>query len=98
MKKLNLFTLLFVIALAQSCATNPFTGKETLALVPNSQILPSAFQQYTQFLTENKVIAGTTDAKRVETVGTKIKNAAEKWLNANGYQGYLNDYKWEYKC
>ena len=97
MKKLNLFTGLFVIALVQSCATNPFTGKETLALVPNSQILPSAFQQYSQFLTENKVIAGTTDAKRVETVGTKIKNAAEKWLNANGYQGYLNDYKWEYK-
>ena len=22
--------------------------------------------------------------------------AAEKYLNANGYQGYLNDYQWEY--
>ena len=97
MKKLNLFIGLIVIALALSCATNPFTGKETLALVPNSQILPSAFQQYSQFLTENKVIAGTIDSKRVEIVGIKIKNAAEKWLNANGYQGYLNDYKWEYK-
>jgi predicted Zn-dependent protease len=87
----------FVLLVFFSCAKNPFTGKNTLALVPNSEILPSAFQQYGQFLTENKVIAGTSDAKRVELVGTKIKDAAEKWLNANGYQGYLKDYQWEYK-
>jgi predicted Zn-dependent protease len=80
-----------------SCATNPFTGKSTLALVPDSQILPSAFQQYSQFLGQNKVVTGTADAQRVVTVGTKIKNAAEKWLNANGYKGYLKDYQWEYK-
>ena len=90
---LGLLALAFVV----SCSKNPFTGKNTLALVPNSEILPSAFQQYGQFLSENKVISGTTDAKRVETVGTKIKVAAEKWLNANGYTGYLNDYQWEYK-
>lgn len=80
-----------------SCTKNPFTGSNTLALVPNSEILPSAFQQYGQFLKDNKVISGTADAKKVEQIGTKIKNAAEKWLNANGYQGYLKDYQWEYK-
>lgn len=88
---------LFALVLAISCAKNPFTGKNTLALVSNSEILPSAFQQYSQFLSENKVITGTTDAKRVETVGNKIRMAAEKWLNANGQAGYLADYKWEYK-
>jgi len=91
-------TLSFLaLALAFSCAKNPFTGKNTLALVSNSEILPSAFQQYSQFLSENKVISGTADAKRVEAVGIKIKNAAEKWLNANGQSGYLADYQWEYK-
>ena len=83
--------------LVVACATNPFTGKNTLALVSNSEILPSAFAQYSQFLSENKVISGTADAKRVENVGTKIKVAAEKWLNANGQTSYLDDYKWEYK-
>ena len=97
MKKRNSFLLIGLSIVIISCATNPFTGKSSLALVPNSEILPSAFQQYGQFLTENKVIAGTSDAKRVENVGIKIKNAAEKWLNANGYQGYLKDYQWEYK-
>lgn len=88
---------LVILSVIYSCAKNPFTGKSTLALVPNSEILPSAFQQYSQFLTENKVITGTSEAKNVEVVGKKIKDAAEKWLNANGYDGYLKDYQWEYK-
>ena len=96
MKKGILFCGALLITLVFSCAKNPFTGKNTLALVPNSEILPSAFAQYGTFLKENKVIAGTSDANRVASVGTKIKNAAEKWLNANGYQGYLKDYQWEY--
>ncbi len=97
MKKLNLLLGISIVTLIISCAQNPFTGKNTLALVSNSEILPSAFQQYGQFLSENKVITGTSDAKRVENVGTKIKVAAERWLNANGQPGYLKDYQWEYK-
>lgn len=87
---------LFVVVLVMSCAKNPFTGKKTMAFVPNNQLFPSAFQQYSQFLAENKVIKGTADAKRIETIGMKIKAAAEKYLTANGYTTYLNEYKWEY--
>ncbi len=84
------------VALSLSCATNPFTGKKTLALVPNTQILPAAFAQYNQFLGENKVIRGTSDAEMIKRVGEKISKASERWLTANGYAGYLKDYKWEY--
>lgn len=96
MKNRLLPYVIVVLMVSISCSTNPFTGKNTLALVPNSEILPSAFAQYGTFLKENKVIVGTSDAAKVVNVGTKIKNAAEKWLNANGYQGYLKDYQWEY--
>ena len=97
MKNSKLIVAFGLVVLTISCATNPFTGQKTMALVPDSEIFPSAFAQYGQFLSENKVVNGTTDAKRVETVGTKIKVAAERWLNANGKQGYLDNYKWEYK-
>lgn len=89
--------LVGMVVLTISCAKNPFTGKSSLNFVSNSELFPSSFQQYGQFIKENKVISGTTDAKRVETVGMKIKVAAEKYLNANGYSGYLKDYQWEYK-
>ena len=90
------FIAFAILVLVVSCAKNPFTGKSTIALVPNSQIFPSAFQQYNQFLSENKVIKGTTDAKRIETIGTKIKTASERWLTANGQADYLEGYAWEY--
>ncbi len=84
------------VILFLSCATNPFTGNKTLALVPNSQIFPTAFAQYTQFLSENKVINNTAHAEMITRVGQRIAAASERWLDANGYKGYLNDYKWEY--
>jgi predicted Zn-dependent protease len=96
MKKRIVYIGLAISLLVIACAKNPFTGKNTLALVGNSEIFPSAFQQYNQFLTENKVIKGTADAKKIENIGTKIKVAAEKWLNANGHSGYLEGYQWEY--
>lgn len=80
-----------------SCATNPFTGKKTMAFVSNAQLFPSSFAQYNQVLSENKVVTGTKDAEMITRVGQRIAVAAERWLNANGNQGYLKDYKWEYK-
>lgn len=88
---------LFGALLAGSCATNPITGKQNLNFVSNSELFPTSFQQYNTFLTENKVITGTADAKKVEAVGVKIKLAAEKYLNYLGQNQYLKDYRWEYK-
>lgn len=91
-----IWSLIFLIVI--SCAKNPFTGKSTMALpgTENSSLFPMSFAQYDQFLTENKVIKGTADAKRIENVGNKIKTAAERYLNANGNAGYLKDYQWEF--
>lgn len=96
MKLKSTFILFAAMLLVFSCAENPFTGKKTMALVPNSQLFPTAFAQYDQFLTENKVVTGTKDAAMIKRVGQRIAVAAERWLNANGHQGYLKDYKWEY--
>ena len=97
MKKGILFSAGLLVFLAFSCATNPVTGKKTWALVPNSEIFASSFNQYGEFLKTNKVITGTADAKRVENVGMKIRAAAEKLLKARGTAGQLEGYAWEYK-
>lgn len=94
--KLKHISVLLAATLVVACSTNPFTGKSTLALVPNSQLFPSSFAQYNQFLNENKVVKGTTEAQMITRVGERIKTATERWMNANGHQGYLSDYKWEF--
>ena len=68
--KKSIFGCIAVVILV-SCSTNPFTGKKTLALVPNSQLFPLAFQQYDQFLTENKVVKSGAQAQMITTVGQK---------------------------
>ena len=97
MKLKKAFVILGTVGLISTCATNQFTGKKTMALVPNSQLFPTAFAQYSQFLSENKVVTGTKDAEMITRVGQKIAVAAERYLTANGNIGYLKDYKWEYK-
>ena len=96
MKKSLFAVSAFIGVLVCACSTNPFTGKKNLNFVSNSEIFPTAFQQYNQFLTENKVVKGTAAANMVVNVGSKIRSAAEKYLNANGYKGYLEGYQWEY--
>ncbi len=94
MKKIILIFAVFMGVAA--CKTNPFTGKKVLNFYPNSQIFPMAFAQYDQFLTENNVVEEGADARMITKVGQRISSAAERWLSANGYAGYLKDYKWEY--
>jgi len=95
MKKLNL--IFFVFILFCGCITNPLTGKNTMAFIDNSQLFPMAFAQYAEFLNENTVITGTSEANMVSRVGTRLADAAQKWLEAEGHSSYLNNYRWEYK-
>ncbi len=95
MRKYALFFLVFLGMAA--CKTNPFTGKSTLNFYGNSQVFPMSFAQYDQFLKESKVVTGTAEAKMISNVGQRIAKAAERWLTANGYPGYLKDYRWEYR-
>jgi predicted Zn-dependent protease len=99
MRKLFLLLIIAmaVAGLVAACVTNPLTGKHTMALVDNQELFPSSFQQYDEFLSEHTVITGTADAGMVERVGMRIRDAAEKWLSAEGAGDYLEDYRWEYK-
>jgi predicted Zn-dependent protease len=68
-----------------------------MAFVDNSDLFPMSFQQYDEFLAENKVQSGTPQAQVVEKVGKNIREAAEKWFTAEGCGDYLEDYRWEYR-
>ncbi|WP_297766370.1 M48 family metallopeptidase, partial [uncultured Muriicola sp.] len=92
----NLFLTLVVLLGFMGCKTNPFTGKSTLNFYPNNSIFPTAFAQYDEFLKTNKVVEGSSEVKMITSVGQRIATAAERWLTANGYPGYLKDYQWEY--
>ena len=96
MKLRNTFIYLSVLLLIVACKTNPFTGERNLNFVSNDQLFPSSFAQYNQFLEEADVVRGTEESRMVKKLGEEIVVAAERYLNANGYQGFMNDFEWEF--
>jgi len=96
MKLRNTFIYLSVLLLMVACKTNPFTGERNLNFVSNDQLFPSSFAQYNQFLDEANVVRGTEESRMVKKLGEEIVVAAERYLNANGYQGFMSDFEWEF--
>lgn len=94
MKKIIL-TAVGALVLA-SCATNPVTGRKSLSLVSNADLFPTAYNQYSQILKQGKVITGTADAKMVQTVGERLKYAAEKYYQEKGISSQLQGYQWQF--
>jgi predicted Zn-dependent protease len=94
MKKIALFPIF--ILLFSSCATNPLTGRQSLALVSNAELFPQAFAQYDQVLDESTVDKTSSDAKMVKRVGERIKYAAEKFYAEQGMSQALQGYQWEF--
>ncbi len=96
MKLKQITIVLSFFLMVAACKTNPFTGEKNLNFYPNSQIFPASFQQYNQVLSENEIVTGTAESRMIKNVGQKIATASKRFLDANGYQGYLDDYKWEF--
>ena len=92
--------LLIAITLASlfliSCSTVPITGRSQLNLIPSNEILSMSFQQYDDFLKENKLSTNQKQVNMVKRVGVKIEHAVEKYMADNNLSDRLDGYKWEF--
>ena len=95
MKKILSF--LIVLSFVWACSTVPLTGRKQLTqFVPNSQVLPMAYQQYSKVLETSKLSKNTTEINQVKRVGRRIQKAVEQYfVNAN-QPSYLKNYRWDY--
>lgn len=86
------------VSMVLACATNPLTGKRQIAITSEeATLIPAAYDQYSAFVNENKVVTGTADARLVQKVGDNIKRAAETWMKARGFEAQIQNYQWEYR-
>jgi len=88
-----LIALLFVI---QACSTVPISGRSQLNLIPAESMLSMSYQQYDQFLKENKLSTNAAETERVKRVGKNIEKAVTQYFAQRGQSQQLKDYKWEY--
>jgi predicted Zn-dependent protease len=98
MKTLKYFLIVIITSstLFLSCSTVPLTGRSQLNMIPSSEMLTMSFQQYDQFLKENKLSTNMTEVNMVKRVGVNIQQAVQRYMKDNNLSSRLNGYKWDF--
>lgn len=95
-KSLIAFTLISIFFIINSCRTVPITGREQLNIIPALQMMSMSYQQYSQFLSENKLSKNKKQTAMIKRVGAKIQKAVEQYFKQNKIENHLKGYKWEF--
>ncbi len=93
----HFLVILFISIVLEACSTVPLTGRRQLDLLPNSTMLSMSFQQYDQFLKENRLSSNAHETEMVNRVGRRIQGAVEKYMADNNLSHRLDGYQWEFK-
>lgn len=94
--KILLISVLVLSVFSYSCSSVPVTGRNQLSLIPASQLMSLSFQQYDDFLKENKISKDKKKTALVKKVGVKIQKAVEEYMAQKNLSDHLNGYSWEY--
>lgn len=94
LRKIILLWLVAVIAYA--CATVPVTGRRQLSLIPNSEIIPMAEEQYREVLSQSRLANNTQEGQWVRGTGVKIQKAVEQYMAEKGLSKELQGFRWEF--
>ncbi|MGE5315186.1 MAG: M48 family metallopeptidase [Acidobacteriota bacterium] len=79
-----------------SCSSVPVTGRKQFNIIPQGQMLSMSFQEYDQFLKENKLSTNPEQVALVKRVGGRIERAVERYMAEKNLSDQIKDYKWEF--
>ncbi len=85
-----------IVLVLHACATVPISGRKQLSIVPDEDILPLSYQQYEELMKQSELSRNKEWSDMVKRTGSRIQAAVEQYMKDNGYEGYLDDYEWEY--
>lgn len=94
--KSKLCVLFSLLLLLSGCSQVDITGRKQFNLVPDSMMNSMSFQNYGEFLSQNKLSTNTEQTQMVKRVGGRIQLAVEKYCAENGIQNKLTGYRWEF--
>lgn len=89
----SLVALTIVIA---ACSNVPITGRTQFNLVPDALVLSTSYQQYNEFLSENKVSENRAQTAMVKDVGSRIQSAVTRYFTEQNQLGTLEGYAWDF--
>lgn len=94
--KKSSLVILAIIVFTAACTTVPITGRSQFNIVPDQSMLSMSFQQYDQFLKENKLSSDPAKTRMVKEVGHRISRAVEQYMIQNNMASEIRNYSWEF--
>ena len=91
-----LLALLGLTFAAAGCSEVGITGRRQLRLVPDSIINSMSLQQYSQFISENKVSADVVKSDMVTRCGGRIVAAVDEFCRQHMEKNPFAGYQWEF--
>jgi predicted Zn-dependent protease len=92
----RVFGIVLLAALLWGCAEVPITGRQSLHLVPESELLTLSLQQYNEVLQKSKLSTDNQKVAMVRRVGNRVAKAAESFLAESGHQDLIKDFQWQF--
>ena len=92
----KILTYSAVVLLLYACTSVAVTGRKQLSLVPNSEIIPMANQQYREIIAKGPLSNNRDQTAMVKRVGGKIQKAVEEYMAAKGLSSELAGFEWEF--
>lgn len=90
-----LLTLALVLVGLSSCGTVPITGRRTLNLVSDGEVLAMSQSQYASFLGQARSQGAVVSSPRVTQIAKRLITATESYLQSNGMGDLLSTLSWE---
>ena len=90
-----LLTILGCLFLS-ACAEVPLTHRQSLQLLPSSQMTAMGLQEYSKVLQTSRLSRDQAKVDLVRKVGGNIARAAEDFLRDAGREEQIREYKWEF--
>ncbi len=79
-----------------ACAQVPITQRESLRLVPESELMSMSFKEYQEVLGKSKLSTDPNKVQMVRKVGNRIAKAAEAFLVDLDRGNQVRNYQWEF--
>jgi len=92
----RIFGVVLLVAVVWGCAEVPITGRQSLHLVPESELLTLSLQQYNDVLQKSKLSTDNQKVAMVRRVGNRVAKAAESFLAESGHQDLIKNFQWQF--
>lgn len=91
-----ILSLLIIFSFLIACAEVPITHRQSLQLLPESELATLSLQEYDKVLKNSKLSTDRSQVEMVRRVGSKIAGAAEVFLIEAGLKSQIKNLDWEF--